>query len=101
PETAGKARLERRGRGHSAPPAPDLKHSLALAGCLASRGQRLQRTRAMKAVRIHEFGGAEVLKLEELPRPEPGAGEVLIEVCAASVKPVDYKIREGEVLKAE
>lgn len=57
----------------------------------------------MKAVRIHEFGGAEVLKLEELPRPQPGAGEVLIEVRAASVNPVDYKIREGRypAVKAE
>ena len=49
----------------------------------------------MKAVCIHEFGGAEVLKVEELPRPRPGPGEVLIEVRAASVNPVDYKTREG------
>ena len=49
----------------------------------------------MKAVRIHEFGGAEVLRIEDLPRPEPSPGEVLIEVRAASVNPVDSKIREG------
>ncbi|HEY2177658.1 MAG TPA: NADP-dependent oxidoreductase, partial [Caulobacteraceae bacterium] len=49
----------------------------------------------MKAVCIHEFGGADVLRVEDLPRPEPGPGEVLIEVRAASVNPVDYKIREG------
>jgi NADPH:quinone reductase-like Zn-dependent oxidoreductase len=49
----------------------------------------------MKAVRIHEFGGTDVLRLEDLPRPEPELGEVLIEICAASVNPVDYKIREG------
>ncbi len=50
----------------------------------------------MKAVRIHEFGGADVLKLEDLPKPVAGPGEVLIEVRAASVNPVDYKIREGK-----
>lgn len=49
----------------------------------------------MKAVRIHEFGGVDVLKLEDLPKPVPGPGEVSIEVKAASVNPVDYKIREG------
>ena len=50
----------------------------------------------MKAVRIHEFGGPDVLKLEDLPQPEPGPGEVLIKVRAAGVNPVDYKIREGK-----
>lgn len=57
----------------------------------------------MKAVRIHQFGGTEVLQVEDLPRPEPGPGEVLIEVRAASVNPVDYKIREGRYppVKAE
>ncbi|HXV01368.1 MAG TPA: NADP-dependent oxidoreductase [Caulobacteraceae bacterium] len=49
----------------------------------------------MKAVCIHQFGDADVLQVEDLPRPEPAAGEVLIEVRAASVNPVDYKIREG------
>jgi NADPH:quinone reductase-like Zn-dependent oxidoreductase len=49
----------------------------------------------MKAIRIHEFGGPEVLKLEDAPRPEPAADEVLIKVFAASVNPVDWKIRKG------
>jgi len=49
----------------------------------------------MKAMRIHEFGGPEVLQFEELPTPEPNDGEVRIRVMAASVNPVDYKIREG------
>jgi len=49
----------------------------------------------MKAVRIHEFGGPEVLRVESQPRPEAGPGEVLVRVEAASVNPVDYKMRNG------
>src|SRR5262249_2814242 len=49
----------------------------------------------MKAVRIHSFGGREGLRYEDAPRPEPGAGEVLIRVQAAGVNPVDWKVREG------
>jgi NADPH:quinone reductase-like Zn-dependent oxidoreductase len=51
--------------------------------------------KTMKAVRIHSYGGPEVLALEEMPRPEPGNGEVLVRVHAASVNPVDWKVREG------
>jgi NADPH:quinone reductase-like Zn-dependent oxidoreductase len=49
----------------------------------------------MKAVRIHKYGGPEVLTYEDAPRPQPGAGEVLIRVHAAGVNPVDRAIREG------
>jgi NADPH:quinone reductase-like Zn-dependent oxidoreductase len=49
----------------------------------------------MHAIRIHEFGGPEVLKWEDAPRPIPAAGEVLIKVYATSVNPIDWKIREG------
>ena len=49
----------------------------------------------MKAVRIHEYGGPEVILHEEMPRPEPAADELLIHVQAAGVNPVDWKIREG------
>jgi NADPH:quinone reductase-like Zn-dependent oxidoreductase len=52
----------------------------------------------MKAVRIHEFGGPETLRVEDLPIPEPGRGEIRIRVMAASVNPVDYKIRNGGYL---
>lgn len=50
----------------------------------------------MKAMRIHAFGGPEVLKLEDLPIPEPREGEFLVKVEAASLNPVDSKIREGK-----
>lgn len=49
----------------------------------------------MKAVRIHEYGGPEVLELEEAPMPKPASDEVLVKVYATSVNPVDWKIREG------
>lgn len=49
----------------------------------------------MQAIRIHEFGGAEVMRLESIPRPAPGAGELLVRVRAAGVNPVDWKIRSG------
>ena len=50
----------------------------------------------MKAVRIHEFGGPEVLRVEEVPIPQPQADEVLVKIHAASINPVDYKIRSGK-----
>jgi NADPH:quinone reductase-like Zn-dependent oxidoreductase len=49
----------------------------------------------MRAIRIHKYGGPEVLKDESAPRPIPQAGEVLIRVHAAGVNPIDWKVREG------
>ena len=49
----------------------------------------------MKAVRIHQYGGPDELKIEDVPRPQPGAGEVLIRVHAAGVNPIDWKLRAG------
>jgi NADPH:quinone reductase-like Zn-dependent oxidoreductase len=50
----------------------------------------------MKAIRIHEFGGPEVLELEEIEVPKPADDEVLIKVYASSVNPVDQKIFAGQ-----
>lgn len=49
----------------------------------------------MKAVVMHAYGGPEVLKVEDVPRPEPKDNEILIRVVAASVNPVDVAIRKG------
>lgn len=49
----------------------------------------------MKAIRVHEFGGPEVLRLEDVPEPQPGAGQVVVRVRAAGVNPVDTYIRSG------
>src|ERR1700680_2747563 len=53
----------------------------------------------MKAVVVHEYGGPEVLKYEDAPRPEPKANEVLVRVIAAGVNPVDALIRSGKYAK--
>src|SRR5262249_44485410 len=49
----------------------------------------------MKAIRVHEFGGPEVLKLEEVATPKPSAGEVLVRIHAAGVNTNDTYMRGG------
>jgi NADPH:quinone reductase len=49
----------------------------------------------MKAIRVHEFGGPEVLKIEEVTTPKPSAGEVLVRIYAAGVNPYDTYMRAG------
>jgi NADPH:quinone reductase-like Zn-dependent oxidoreductase len=50
----------------------------------------------MKAIRVHRFGGPEVLVYEDLPQPDPGPDEVLVRVQAAGVGPWDAWIRSGK-----
>ncbi|MGI4828722.1 MAG: NADP-dependent oxidoreductase [Janthinobacterium lividum] len=50
----------------------------------------------MKAAVLHEYGGPSKLKYETFEDPQPGAGEIRVRVLAASVNPVDWKMRSGE-----
>ncbi len=50
----------------------------------------------MKAVEIDNYGGVEVLAFRNVLDPVPGPGEVVADIHAASVNPVDWKIRNGE-----
>jgi NADPH:quinone reductase-like Zn-dependent oxidoreductase len=50
----------------------------------------------MKAVRIHKYGGPEVLIYEDIPRPVIAEDEILLRVKASGVNPIDWKIREGQ-----
>ena len=49
----------------------------------------------MKAIQVHEFGGPEVLKLEDVPDPTPAPGQVVVQIHAAGVNPVDTYVRAG------
>jgi len=73
--------------------------AVAAAGILhtVSWAQSIKPT--MKAMVIHEYGGPEVLKYEDVPRPEPKGDQILIRVIAAGVNPVDGMIRSGMFAK--
>lgn len=51
--------------------------------------------RQMQAIRVHGYGGPDVLTLENIALPEPGPGELRVRVHAAGVNPVDWKVRAG------
>lgn len=51
----------------------------------------------MKAIRVHAYGGPDVLRLEDVPDPQPGAGEVVVHVAAAAVSPLDAAKRDGRM----
>ena len=65
------------------------RHSLALASDVAGA--------AMRAAVIHRYGGPDVLAVEEWPVPAVGPRDVLIDVRAASLNPIDFKLRERKV----
>ena len=49
----------------------------------------------MRAVVVRQFGGPEVMRVEEVPAPAPGAGQVLVRIRAAGINPVDTYVRTG------
>jgi NADPH:quinone reductase len=53
---------------------------------------------AMRAIRIHKYGGPEVMQVEEIPTPDPGAGEALVRVAVASVNYLDLQRRRGQLV---
>jgi len=70
-----------------------IKHT----GATSEKKSASATSQAMKAIRIHNYGGPEVLHYEDAPRPRPQAGEVLVRVHAAGVNPIDWKVREGHM----
>jgi NADPH:quinone reductase-like Zn-dependent oxidoreductase len=51
----------------------------------------------MKAVLLHGYGGVDRLSYEEVPVPEPAAGELLVKMIAVSINPIDWKLRRGDM----
>lgn len=51
----------------------------------------------MKAVFIQKYGSPDVMQFGDLPKPVPGPGDILLAMKAASINPIDYKVREGKV----
>ncbi len=73
-------------------------HRLVSRSLRRKKGGFLMSTQNIQAIRVNQYGGPEQLELEQIPRPVPQEGEVLVRVYAAGVNPIDWKIRSG-VLK--
>jgi NADPH:quinone reductase-like Zn-dependent oxidoreductase len=73
--------------------------TLALCCCAISPAGAQANKPMMKAIVVHEFGGPEVLKYEDAPRPEPKEDEMLIKVFAAGVNSFDGVLRSGKFVK--
>lgn len=58
---------------------------------------KVRTTDTMRAAVIRRFGGPEALEVERIPIPQPKLGEVLVRIRAASINPLDYKIRSGQL----
>jgi NADPH:quinone reductase-like Zn-dependent oxidoreductase len=76
-----------------------MKTRIAVVLATLFTGPVFAQSPTMKAIVVHEYGGPEVLKYEDAPRPEPKENEVLVRVMAAGVNPVDALIRSGKYAK--
>ena len=76
-----------------------MKTKIAAVIALLITGSAFAQSPTMKAIVVHDFGGPEVLKYEDAPRPEPKDDEVLVRVMAAGVNPVDTYARGGMLAK--
>ena len=77
---------------------PPVRSHLGLFRVAASvTGQDVQTDATMTAVRVREYGAPHVLVPEEVSRPAPGYGQILLRVKAVSINPLDVKMRSGEV----
>src|SRR5205807_5598169 len=74
-------------------------HSLRLIALIAVLPLAATAQSSMKAIVVHSYGGPEVLKYEDAPRPEPKEDEILVRVIAAGVNPADGMIRAGMFAK--
>ena len=72
-----------------------MRISLLLPCLLLSLSGHAQNSANMRAIQIQEFGGPEVLRVQEVSIPVPGPGELLVRVRAAAVNPVDTSVRAG------
>ena len=68
---------------------------LRLAAPRVTKQSSLRLEVVMRALLLKEYGGPEKLSLADVDRPEPAAGQLLVKIAAASVNPIDLKIREG------
>jgi len=75
----------------------DGKDTETLRSALDVRSASRGNSEFMNAIRIHSYGGPEVLQFEDAPRPQLGRGEVLVRVHAAGVNPLDWKVRSGSL----
>ena len=64
----------------------------------AQRTSHGTQAKTMQAIRIHAYGGPEVMRLEEIPMPLPQAGQAVVRVHAASVNFLDVQKRRGELV---
>jgi NADPH2:quinone reductase len=55
----------------------------------------------MTSIRVHQYGGPEVLKIEDIPTPSPGPGQVLVRLRAIGVNPVETYIRSGNYARKD